>query len=78
MSKKLRVGTVTSIEGNKTLMVTVQIKYQHSKYFKIMTKIKKYLVHDSNNICYIGDKILMEETRPISSKKCWILKSIYN
>ena len=77
MSKKTKIGTVISIKNNKTIIINVQTRYQHPLYSKIISKIKRYTVHDPNGVCYIGDKILIEETRPISLNKCWILKYIY-
>jgi small subunit ribosomal protein S17 len=77
MSKKTKIGTVISIKNNKTVIVNVQTRYQHPLYSKIISKIKRYMVHDANNICHIGDKILIEETRPTSLNKCWVLKYIY-
>ena len=72
-----RTGLVVSTSLNKTIIANVQTRYQHPMYSKIMSKIKRYMVHDPNNLCTVGDKILIEETRPISSNKYWILKSIY-
>lgn len=77
MTKK-KIGTITSIKSNKTLVVNTKRRYKHPFYSKTIFLTKKYLVHDLNNIGKIGDKILIEQTRPISSTKCWILKYIYN
>jgi small subunit ribosomal protein S17 len=77
MAKKQRIGTVVSIKNNKTIIANVQTRYQHPLYSKIISKIQRYVVHDPSNICYIGNKILIEETRPTSLNKRWILKSIY-
>ena len=77
MPRKQRIGLVVSTNQNKTVVANVQTRYQHPLYSKIMSKIKRYMVHDPNNLCIVGDKILIEETRPISLKKYWILKSIY-
>jgi len=77
MPKKQRIGIVVSTKANKTIIVNVQTRYQHPLYSKIMSKINRYMVHDPIDICRVGDKILIEETRPVSLNKCWILKSIY-
>jgi small subunit ribosomal protein S17 len=77
MPRKQRIGLVISTNQNKTVVVNVQTRYQHPLYSKIVSKIKRYMVHDPNSLSIVGDKILIEETRPISLNKHWILKSIY-
>ena len=76
MPRKLRIGIVVSITANKTVIANVQTRYQHPLYSKTILRIKRYMIHDPNNICFVGDKILIEETRPFSLNKYWILKSI--
>ncbi len=76
MVKKQRIGVVVSNKATKTVTVAIKIRYQHPKYLKTLTKIKKYLVHDSNECSKVGDIILIEETAPISKCKHWKLKEI--
>ena len=68
-----KIAFVISNKMNKTLVVNFISKYSHSRYSKTMTRNKKYFAHDENNECNIGDKILIEECRPLSKKKRWIL-----
>ena len=77
MPKKQRIGTVVSTKLDKTAVVTVQTRYPHPLYSKVISSTKRYMVHDPKNISIVGDKILIEETRPQSLNKCWILKTIY-
>jgi small subunit ribosomal protein S17 len=73
MPIKTKIAFVISNKMNKTLVVNFITKYSHSVYSKIMIRSKKYFVHDENNECNIGDKILIAECRPLSKKKRWAL-----
>lgn len=74
--KKERIGIVVSNKANKTISVAIETRFPHPKYKKIVTQTKKYMAHDENNLCNIGDIVLLEESRPLSRKKRWILKEI--
>ena len=76
MSTKERVGVVVSDKPNKTIVVSVQTRYQHPKYGKILLKTKRYMAHDEENQCISGDIVLLEESRPLSKNKKWTLKEI--
>lgn len=76
MTKKERIGIVVSDKPNKTIVVAVQIKYQHSKYGKTLIKTKRYMAHDEENTCKSGDIVWLEESSPFSKYKKWILKSV--
>ena len=76
MAKKERIGTVVSNKADKTIVVSVQMRYQHPKYGKTLVKSKKYMAHDELNNCKTGDIVLLEESRPLSKNKKWILKEI--
>ncbi|GAB4227658.1 MAG: 30S ribosomal protein S17 [Chlamydiales bacterium] len=73
--RKNKQGVVVSNKMNKTLVVSVDRTYRHPKYGKIVTRRKKYYAHyDSENASYeIGDKVLIQETRPLSKLKRWIV-----
>lgn len=66
-------GKVISNKSDKTLTVLVNRKVKHSFYGKIITRSKKYHVHDENNEGQIGDTVLIEESKPISKTKTWKL-----
>jgi small subunit ribosomal protein S17 len=73
MPVKKKIAFVVSNKMNKTLVVNFISKYSHSIYSKTMIRNKKYFVHDENNECNIGDKVLIEECRPLSKNKRWML-----
>ena len=76
MVKKERVGVVVSDKSEKTIVVAIQTRYQHPKYGKILIKTKRYMAHDETNLSKSGDIVLLEESRPYSLNKKWILKEI--
>lgn len=76
MAKKKRVGVVVSNKPQKTIVVAVQIKYQHPKYAKTLIKTKKFMAHDEQNECNLGDIVLVEESSPFSKRKTWVLTEI--
>lgn len=76
MVKKERVGVVVSDKSQKTIVVAIQTRYQHPKYGKILIKTKRYMAHDETNLSKSGDIVLLEESRPYSLNKKWVLKEI--
>ncbi|HID15650.1 MAG TPA: 30S ribosomal protein S17 [Candidatus Atribacteria bacterium] len=69
--KKELVGTVTSDKMDKTVVVTVETMFMHPLYKKTVKKRKKYMAHDENNECKIGDRVKILESRPLSARKRW-------
>jgi small subunit ribosomal protein S17 len=78
MPIKERIGTVVSNKMDKTIVVAVETRYKSPLYSKFKIRTKKYLAHDEFNECKIGDQVLVYETRPLSRRKRWILKTIIN
>jgi small subunit ribosomal protein S17 len=76
MPIKERLGVVVSDKMDKTIVVAIENRVTHKKYGKIVSKTKRYKVHDENNECQTGDYILIVETRPLSKTKRWTLKEI--
>jgi small subunit ribosomal protein S17 len=74
--RKIREGVVVSDKMHKTIVVAVDRQVQHSKYRKFVRARKTYKVHDENNECKVGDRIRIEETRPLSRDKRWRLKGV--
>lgn len=74
--RKERVGIVVSDKMDKTIVVAVSERVKHPLYKKIVNRTKKFKAHDENNACGIGDKVLIQETRPLSKDKCWSLVEI--
>ncbi|MBX2842549.1 MAG: 30S ribosomal protein S17 [Flammeovirgaceae bacterium] len=75
-SRKERIGVVTSNKMDASIVVAVVRKVKHPIYGKFMTKTKKFMAHDSNNDCNIGDRVKIMETRPLSKRKRWRLIEI--
>lgn len=69
--RKTRTGQVSSAAMDKTVVVTVTRKYMHETYKKYVRDRKRFKAHDEENECKVGDKVLIEETRPISKDKHW-------
>ena len=74
MPKRILVGTVTSDKTNKTVTVLVERKVKHPLYGKIIRRSKKYHAHDEDNAFKTGETVRIEETRPMSKTKTWIVK----
>ena len=76
MALKEKIGIVVSNKMQKTIVVRVESRFSHPIYSKIVVKTKRYLAHDENDQCNIGDQVLITEHRPLSKKKRWILNKI--
>jgi len=74
--RKERIGLVTSNKMDKSISVLVTRKVKHPVYGKFMTKTNKFMAHDQNNDCDLGDKVKIMETRPTSKNKRWRLVEI--
>ena len=74
--RKVRVGKVVSNRMDKTIVVAIEDHVRHPKYNKIMKRTIKIHAHDEENICSIGDKVSVMETRPLSKTKRWRLVEI--
>lgn len=74
--RKERIGVVTSDKMEKSIVVSVERKMKHPKYGKFVKKTKKFVAHDEQNDCNIGDTVRIMETRPLSKRKCWRLVEI--
>lgn len=74
--RKQRVGVVVSNKMDKSISVAVERKLKHPIYGKFVKKTKKFMAHDENNECTIGDKVRIMETRPLSKNKRWRLVEI--
>ena len=73
MPKRQLQGTVVSDKANKTITVLVQRQFNHPVYKKTIRTTKKYAAHDEANQAKIGDIVTIEESKPISKSKKWIL-----
>ena len=69
--RKVMIGTVTSDKMDKTVVVSVATNVKHPKYGKIVKRTYKLKAHDEENVCQVGDKVKVMETRPLSKDKRW-------
>jgi len=75
-NRKVLIGEVVSNKMEKSIVVKVETLVMHPLYKKYIKKSKKYMAHDPNNECSIGDKVEIVESRPLSKQKRWRLKRI--
>src|SRR5271156_602359 len=73
MPKRILQGIVVSDAQNKTVVVRVERRVMHPIYKKFITRSKKYAAHDEDNKFHAGDAVQIEESRPISKRKSWIV-----
>ena len=73
MSKRILQGVIVSDACDKTVIVRVERRVMHPIYKKFVTHSKKYAAHDENNSYRSGDVVRIEESRPISKRKCWVV-----
>ncbi|HHB77876.1 MAG TPA: 30S ribosomal protein S17 [Saprospiraceae bacterium] len=74
--RKIRTGVVSSNKMEKTITVVVEKRLKHPIYGKYVKRTKKFVAHDENNDCNIGDVVNIMETRPLSKRKRWRLIEI--
>lgn len=76
MAVKERVGLVVSDKMQKTVVVAVENRAPHPKYGKIVVRTRRYKAHDEENRCKVGDRVRIQETRPLSRTKRWTVTEI--
>lgn len=69
-------GIVTSDKMDKTIVVMVERKVRHPKYEKILIRSTKFHAHDAEGTAKIGDRVLIEQSRPLSKTKSWVLLNV--
>ena len=69
-------GTVISNRMQKSVVVRVDRQVRHHLYQKTVQRSSKFMAHDEENKCRVGDRVLIRETRPISKNKCWRVVTI--
>ena len=74
--RKMKIGIVVSDKMEKTISVRVTRHAMHPVYGKRIIKSKKFLAHDAENACRMGDRVQFAETRPMSKNKRWTLVKI--
>jgi small subunit ribosomal protein S17 len=76
MVAKEKIGIVVSDKMTNTIIVAVNNRVSHKRYKKVITRIKRYVVHDDQVNAKIGDKVKIQEVKPISKTKNWVTLNI--
>ncbi|NLE94843.1 MAG: 30S ribosomal protein S17 [Dehalococcoidia bacterium] len=77
-NQRTLTGVVTSDKMEQTIVVRVERSYRHPLYGKVVRSHRKYVAHDANNDCRIGDTVSIRESRPLSKTKRWVVDQILN
>src|SRR5215813_2500154 len=75
-NRKERVGEVIANKMSKTIIVRVERRFPHPKFKKVVTGYKKFYAHDEKSEAKVGDRVRIEETRPLSKTKRWRLVEV--
>lgn len=73
---KTREGVVVSDKMTKTRVVVIERVYRHPRYERVITRSKRLKAHDETNVSKVGDRVLIEETRPLSKDKRWRIRQV--
>jgi small subunit ribosomal protein S17 len=74
--RKTKEGVVVSDAMQKTRVVKIERVYRHPKYQRVIRMSKKLKAHDEGNASKVGDRVIIEETRPLSKEKRWRIREI--
>ncbi len=74
--RKIRTGVVVSNKMDKTVVVEVSRTVIHPVYKKFVRRRKRFMAHDEQNRCQVGDEVMIVETRPLSRRKNWRVRKI--
>ncbi len=69
-------GTVVKISGKKTIRLQILERFRHPKYLKVISRTSSIMAHDENEVAKVGDVVRVEQHRPYSRKKGWLLKDV--
>ena len=71
-----KIGRVVSGTINKSIVVEVERRVEHWRYKRTIKRTSRFMAHDESNTAKLGDKVRIEETRPLSKRKRWILREV--
>src|SRR3954467_11436767 len=74
--RKERIGEVISDKMEKTIVVRVERRFRHPEFKKVVTAYKKFYAHDEKREAKVGDRVRIQETRPLSKTKSWRLLEV--
>jgi small subunit ribosomal protein S17 len=75
-NQRTKTGVVVSNKMEKTVVVAVENVVMHPMYQKYIRRTSKFLAHSETNNCNVGDRVVIEETRPLSKRKRWNVRQI--
>ena len=75
-SKRTKVGVVVSNKMQKTVVVAVENLVKHGMYQKYIKRTNKFLAHNEDPAVNVGDRVIIEETRPLSKRKRWNVRQV--
>jgi small subunit ribosomal protein S17 len=75
-TRRERIGVVVSNSMEKSIVISVKQKLKHPIYGKFVNKTSRFMAHDEENACNVGDTVKISETRPLSKNKRWRLVEI--
>ena len=73
---KTKEGVVVSDKMTKTRVIRIERVYRHPRYERVITRSKRLKAHDETNASKVGDRVLIEETRPLSKDKRWRIRQV--
>jgi small subunit ribosomal protein S17 len=76
LPRQTKVGRVVSDAMNKSIVVEVERRVQEARYNRTIKRTSRFMAHDEGNTAKVGDRVRIQETRPMSKRKRWILKEI--
>ena len=76
LPRQTKVGRVVSDAMNKSIVVEVERRVQEARYQRTIRRTSRFMAHDEANAAKTGDRVRIEETRPLSKRKRWILREI--
>ena len=74
--RQRKTGRVVSDKMNKSIVVEVERRVQEARYQRTISRTSRFMAHDEGNTAKTGDRVRIEETRPLSKRKRWVLKEI--
>jgi small subunit ribosomal protein S17 len=74
--RQTKVGRVVSDGMNKSIVVEVERRVQEARYQRTIKRTSRFMAHDEGNTARVGDRVRIEETRPLSKRKRWVLREI--
>ena len=76
LPRQMKIGRVVSDGMNKSIVVEVERRVQEARYQRTIKRTSRFMAHDEGNTAKVGDRVRIEETRPLSKRKRWILREI--